>query len=1201
MIRRHPTQYLTLLVPILGTVFAVTNCWLTVRWLGQSSDPEWTTINRENVVIIVRARSVTTASLLHSGDQLVSVNDETITHNFSVFRNFENTRPGTHYKVGILRDGRPYDLELVTQRFSPMFWAGAIIATAIVPLEYLVCSFLLVLFSDNNRRALLLAAALALTIPEVPLFSLNQAPTWAQLIMIVGRPLSYLSFPFYLHFSTIFPDPSPILKRLSSLARKVIIYLPFIVFAFVPSIVIQYLTAYDPETAFVVREGIVGYVARYAVIIAYVGAILITLLTKRKRGSGETRRKIDIVIKGFFFSFSLLLARFFFLFFLRYSSLDMQASISSWVLESLVILGFGGLLLFPLYLIYAVYRRSLIPFNVMRRRAQEYTLIYTIVVLGYLFLIALVSYLVARALVNSLGLSVTVGIVCLLVLVARRILILVHRRIVNPEIYRLLKVSPHEMNRWLRDLFREIKAIGTAMRLRFSIDVARSHYVRQIRRDIRSAVDLDGISTVVASAISQILDSKTSFVFLEDESRDFVCPALCHSTKDTDDSQGITQGLVVPPTSFIATRLRSFRQPIRNPALEVRASVPRHEVMISPSTSEAELWDFIGSHWVVPIFSKDRLVGIVSLGDRIDGTDYSKGELRLLKDVSDVVGRAIEVQRLKNMVGSTDLAATLKQVIKAAVHTIAPAQKGSIYLWNERQKLLIIMAQYGYDDDIVSAIQLSSGEGLAGWVFEHNQLVVVPDMRSETRVKDVGNKEIKTIKSALYIPLQAWGQTIGVVCLDNTTENDAFSEDHKDEILDFAATASIAVQSSRVQSELQKFGFEINKETHGMSEILKLAYDAIANVTEVRCCSLLVLLDPYDPELSLTQKPLLTIEVSDGELSVKKTTPRRRGMSYQALRTGKPVVVSRASQYPGLNDWAADRGVKASVCFPLQITNFISALLFFHYRSEHRFSEAEMNALGVLGSQAALAMRNSLRDEELLYTDRVVWLALLTSSSHHEINQHTEIIDQAVRTVAKHVTDDRLGEEDRIKMQQMLYKAGDRAEKISQMYERSLHLYSSIQRNCIDLNQYLTSVISEWREAHPQICFEVSLCSEECPVIVISNQFDLVLKNLFTNAIRAMDNAEIKVLRVSSRRIGHRVEVTMVNSGAPIPIALQEVVFKDIVEHQGNGGGTGIGLLLGQRIIRRHEGDIWLIKSDQESTVFTLWLPIADMKDGMLE
>ena len=143
---------------------------------------------------------------------------------------------------------------------------------------------------------------------------------------------------------------------------------------------------------------------------------------------------------------------------------------------------------------------------------------------------------------------------------------------------------------------------------------------------------------------------------------------------------------------------------------------------------------------------------------------------------------------------------------------------------------------------------------------------------------------------------------------------------------------------------------------------------------------------------------------------------------------------------------------------------------------------------------------------------------------------------------------------------------------------------------------FVKNIVERGCHAHPAVALDLSDLDDgsECPVRIVPMQLQLVIKNLISNAVRAAKKSSSPSLVVKKKMYEHRVELTITNTGERVPEDIKVRIFKEIILD--NRDGHGMGLWIGRRIIRRHGGDLDLLKSDETGTSFMLWLPLAEEK-----
>ena len=104
-----------------------------------------------------------------------------------------------------------------------------------------------------------------------------------------------------------------------------------------------------------------------------------------------------------------------------------------------------------------------------------------------------------------------------------------------------------------------------------------------------------------------------------------------------------------------------------------------------------------------------------------------------------------------------------------------------------------------------------------------------------------------------------------------------------------------------------------------------------------------------------------------------------------------------------------------------------------------------------------------------------------------------------------------------------------------------------------------------------------------------------LLSNLLTNAIEACnaDQDDQKINRVIARVFQDKDEavVEVEDNGAGMDAATRDALFKGIVSTKGNAG-TGLGLLMSQKVVTEHGGSITVRSELGKGSVFTVRLPL---------
>lgn len=136
----------------------------------------------------------------------------------------------------------------------------------------------------------------------------------------------------------------------------------------------------------------------------------------------------------------------------------------------------------------------------------------------------------------------------------------------------------------------------------------------------------------------------------------------------------------------------------------------------------------------------------------------------------------------------------------------------------------------------------------------------------------------------------------------------------------------------------------------------------------------------------------------------------------------------------------------------------------------------------------------------------------------------------------------------------------------------------------LNVNQLL-SEIDELYQHDQHIKINLDLSDEALLILGVADDLKRVFINLVKNAIEAMPEGGILMLR--TYRFKHDVYIEFADTGVGIPVKLQAQVFKP--NFSTKTSGTGIGLAISKKVIDAHKGHIQFASVPGSGTTFTLW------------
>jgi signal transduction histidine kinase len=106
-----------------------------------------------------------------------------------------------------------------------------------------------------------------------------------------------------------------------------------------------------------------------------------------------------------------------------------------------------------------------------------------------------------------------------------------------------------------------------------------------------------------------------------------------------------------------------------------------------------------------------------------------------------------------------------------------------------------------------------------------------------------------------------------------------------------------------------------------------------------------------------------------------------------------------------------------------------------------------------------------------------------------------------------------------------------------------------------------------------------------------------ILLNIGRNAVQALDGRADASIRVDAQRQKNGVAIDITDNGPGVPEAVLPSLFEPF-SRRGRSEGSGLGLALARELARAQGGDVSVLKTGAEGTVFRLTLPDVLAEQG---
>ncbi len=202
----------------------------------------------------------------------------------------------------------------------------------------------------------------------------------------------------------------------------------------------------------------------------------------------------------------------------------------------------------------------------------------------------------------------------------------------------------------------------------------------------------------------------------------------------------------------------------------------------------------------------------------MNGGDMSDSEALLeelsstvgeLRDQRDALRRQLErfhvLQRVsQDLAYELDLDRLLQNILRSAVR-VMEASAGSLLLLDEMTDELVFKVVEGGAGDKLLNRRMPRHQGIAGWVIEHKEAVIVDDAIRDRRLySEIGDSLNYTTTSMICAPLMVRGKAIGALQILNKRSGESFDESDKELLIALAAQSAIAIRNAQLYRDLRE-------------------------------------------------------------------------------------------------------------------------------------------------------------------------------------------------------------------------------------------------------------------------------------------------------------------------------------------------------------------------------------------------------------
>jgi diguanylate cyclase (GGDEF)-like protein len=178
-------------------------------------------------------------------------------------------------------------------------------------------------------------------------------------------------------------------------------------------------------------------------------------------------------------------------------------------------------------------------------------------------------------------------------------------------------------------------------------------------------------------------------------------------------------------------------------------------------------------------------------------------------------------QLARSLTSSFDLDTILRTILEQ-MERMVEAEFWALLMLDETTHDLYYAIAAGEEQETLRSLRVKRGEGVAGWVLQHSETLIVPEVDRDPRVEQSSTHGISSVKSVIAIPLRGRTGTQGVIEILNPR---AAMSDYSIAFLHILADhAAIAIENAHDVARIQQL--TITDDTTGLYNVRHL-YDVL--------------------------------------------------------------------------------------------------------------------------------------------------------------------------------------------------------------------------------------------------------------------------------------------------------------------------------------------------------------------------------------
>jgi GAF domain-containing protein len=342
----------------------------------------------------------------------------------------------------------------------------------------------------------------------------------------------------------------------------------------------------------------------------------------------------------------------------------------------------------------------------------------------------------------------------------------------------------------------------------------------------------------------------------------------------------------------------------------------------------------------------------------------AKGQVELLHQISNIVS------------SNASLESMLQELISLAVE-VTLCDACLVYLVDRTSNEIVLRASQLEHPSEIGKIRMKMGEGITGWVAEHQSVVALDSNASaDARFKSFQALPEDTFEAFLSVPLVSGGELIGVINIHHRAEHTHSAEEVAlisfigEQMGGAIAKSKLAERSRSAVKRMEALAGLAQKisENSYLDRILQAISEMVAETLDSPVCSIM-LVDEDRRELVIS-----AARCSSPDYLHKMPLKIEDSLIGRVVREGRPIIIpnvlaEKQYRYPEL---ARKTGLASLLSMPLVTRDKVIGTINIYTRDQRNFTEDELGFVRVVAGQVAIAIENARLMSETLEMKRTL-------------------------------------------------------------------------------------------------------------------------------------------------------------------------------------------------------------------------------------